>query len=101
MYEYKMYAPRTICPQLKWKDVFLDLYGCRHLYRAIGDKNLLAEEVPSPLLMEILHGQQSDEPVLVPTKRSNKNIFQVLLTSNVFGNSFALLKNLKNAFALQ
>jgi hypothetical protein len=76
MHEFKLYAPRTICPQLKWKDVFLDLYACRRLYQTIESQKLRSEEVLSPLLREMIHGQQNDQ-VPQPIKRSCKNLFQV------------------------
>ncbi len=75
MHEFKLYAPRSICTQLKWKDLFLDLYGCRHLYQKIEGKKPRVEEELTPLLKEIIHGHKKD-PVLQPIKRS-KNLFQV------------------------
>jgi hypothetical protein len=77
MHEFKLYVPRSICTQLKWKDVFLDLYGCRRLFQKFEGQNLRVEEDFPPALMEIIHGQQNDSVILQPIKRSSKNLFQV------------------------
>uniref|UniRef100_A0A7S0M5A3 Kinesin motor domain-containing protein n=1 Tax=Cryptomonas curvata TaxID=233186 RepID=A0A7S0M5A3_9CRYP len=80
MYEFKLYAPRSICTQLKWKDVFLDLYGCRRLFQGIEGRNQRGEEDLSPILREIIHGHENDMP---PIKRSSKNLFQVAVAARL------------------
>jgi hypothetical protein len=81
MHEFKLYAPQSICAQLKWKDVFLDLYGCRRLFQRVEGQRLRVEEDLPPLLRDIIHGHQND-PALQPVKRSSKSLFQVFSNVN-------------------
>ncbi len=76
MHEFKLYAPRTICTQLKWKDVFLDLYACRRLFQSIEGQILRGEDVLSQLGGEVVR-ENADDPVPQPIQCPRKNLFQV------------------------
>ena len=79
MYEYKLYAPTTKCKNVKWKDIFMDLYMCRNRFANQNSKG-----IESPVSTNSFECARNSPRVPSP-KKKEKNVFQVQHVCNSLG----------------